>query len=498
MKENAVTLKKAAMINVAARYTNIVIQIVANAILARMLSADDYGIIAVILVFTSFFVLLSDMGLGAGIVQNKTLTADDDNHIFSVTVYASFILMALFLLLAYPIAWFYNNEKLLPVSALLSITVLFSTMNIVPNALLMKNKRFKLVGIRTITVTGISYVVAIILAAYGYKYYALVVQSIVVATATFLLNLWSTKLKLHANFKFNSIMKIFGFSVYDFGFNIINYFARNTDSLLTGKFMSSAALGFYSRAYNLMLYPVMNLTHVITPILHPILSDHQDNKEYIYDKYIKVYKCLSLMGVFVSVFSYFAAEELIYIVYGPKWDAVVPCMAALGVSIWFQMTASSCGSIYRSIGLTKLMFKSVLVYVPVQLAMIIAGVLSKDIVTLSWCVAVSFMLKYFIEYFFLVGIGFQKSVFKFLYINVPELIIAVLMAAVMVLSSNNDIDNGYLSLLYKLVICAVVYAVGLAVTKQYSYFFILLPHRLRNKLPGVHMKKSRESSLNNG
>jgi len=495
MKEKEVSIKSAAIINAAARYSNIVMQIAANAILARLLSAEDYGIIAIIQVFIGFFILLSDMGIGAGIIQNKTLTADDNDNIYSVTVYAAGILMVIFLLLSFPISWFYNNDALVPVGCLLSLTVLFTTLNIVPNAILMKQKRFKLVGIRTILISFASLILTIILAKYGYRYYSLVVQSLFMSSVTFLFNIISTRLKFIANFKLSSINKIFGFSSYDFGFNIVNYFARNMDSLLTGKFISSAALGFYSRAYNLMLYPVINLTHVITPVLHPILSEHQDNKDLIYEKYIKIYKLLSLMGVFVSVFCYFAAAELIATIYGPKWDAVVPCMAALGVSIWFQMTSSSCGSIYRSLGATKLMFRSVTTFVPIQLALIIIGVWSQDIVKLSWCVGVSFILKYFIEYYYLIGKSFGKSFLKFLSINLPELIIALFMSVSMLLAAGMQFGSVYIDLLFKFGICGFAYIVGIAATKQFKYLLIIVPSRFRNKLLGIRVNKKQESYL---
>ena len=75
--------------------------------------------------------------------------------------------------------------------------------------------------------------------------------------------------------------------------------------------MGEVALGYYDKAYRLMLYPVQNLTHVITPVLHPILSDYQDDYDKIYSQYVKVVKILSLLGVFILVFCFFSAKEII-------------------------------------------------------------------------------------------------------------------------------------------------------------------------------------------
>ena len=69
-----------------------------------------------------------------------------------------------------------------------------------------------------------------------------------------------------------------------------------------------------------MLYPVGNLTHVITPVLHPILSEHQDDKNYIYHQYMKVVKLLSLMGVFITPYCFFMADYIILIMFGSQWQ----------------------------------------------------------------------------------------------------------------------------------------------------------------------------------
>ena len=82
MNATTISIKKAALINAISKYSNVVFMLIANAILARILSPSDYGIVAMITVFVSFFNMLSDMGLGTGVIQNKELDMDDINNIF--------------------------------------------------------------------------------------------------------------------------------------------------------------------------------------------------------------------------------------------------------------------------------------------------------------------------------------------------------------------------------------------------------------------------------
>jgi PST family polysaccharide transporter len=87
------SIKRAAIINFFARYANVFLQIIYNSILARILSPSDFGVVAVISVFSSFFMLIANMGLGTAVIQHKGLTESDINSIFSVTFYTGFILM---------------------------------------------------------------------------------------------------------------------------------------------------------------------------------------------------------------------------------------------------------------------------------------------------------------------------------------------------------------------------------------------------------------------
>ena len=148
----------------------------------------------------------------------------------------------------------------------------------------MKEKKFALVAIRTIVVYMGSNIITIILALNGWKYYSLVAQSIISSIATFMWNYKSSKLKFKLRFEIDSVRKIIGYSSFNFAYDLLNYFGRNLDNILTGRFMGAVALGYYNKAYQLMLYPVQYLTNVITPVLHPILSDYSEKKAYIYIK----------------------------------------------------------------------------------------------------------------------------------------------------------------------------------------------------------------------
>ena len=415
------SIKHAVYLNAAARYSTLVLRLLFNAALARILVPEDFGVVAVAMVFTTFFSLLSDMGLGAGIIQNKELTRDDVSSIFAFSLRLGLVLMGAFALFSFPMAYFYGNRVLVPVGVLLSVQLFFNTLNVVPNALLLKQKEFKKVALRILCACLVSGAVGIGLALVGLKYYALVVQAILDAAFIFGWNYFSTRPAMARRPSRESLDKIRSYSGYLFGFNLINYFARNLDNLLIGKVMGAAQLGYYDKSYKLMLYPVNNLTHVITPVLHPILSEHQRDKAYIYEKYLQVVKVLSLLGAFITPFFWFACGEIIPILYGGQWLPAIPCLQWMALAMWAQMILSSAGTIFQSLGDTRRLLWSGSMNAALVVACIIAGLVEGSIVAVARNVAIAYNLQFVATFYILVHLSFGFRTRDFLKGLLPDL-----------------------------------------------------------------------------
>lgn len=302
------SLKRASIINMVSKYSVVLLGLIFNAILARILTPDDYGVVAIATVFTNFFVLFSDMGIGAAVIQNKDLTDTDTNRIFTFTLFLGIALNILFSALSIFLVKIYDNSIYYKIGPLLGVSLAFSAFNMVPNAVLMKSKKFLMVGIRTILTGLMGYIAAVVIALLGGGCYAIVIQSIITSFLVFVWNIISTGLKPNTKNITISIKKIWGFSSYQFGFNIVNYFSRNMDNLLAGYYFGSAQLGFYDKAYRLMRYPVDNLTNIITPSIQPILSEHQNDCKYVLERYNKLAKTLSILAIYVTVTCNFLRE----------------------------------------------------------------------------------------------------------------------------------------------------------------------------------------------
>lgn len=467
-------IKKAAFINAMGKYSKIFLSLIVNAVLARILSAEDYGVVAVITVFSTLFTTFSDMGFGPAIIQKKDLTEDDINNIYSFTVYVSVALMVVFAICAFPIASFYGDRVYVPLGQMLSVSLLFNALNMVPNGILNRDKQFISIAIRTVVVYLGTAIVTVILAFMGLRYYALAVQAILTALLTFAWNYATTKPRFYVRPKMQSIKKVLNYSGYQFAFNVVNYFSRNLDNLLTGKFMGSAELGYYNKAYTLMLYPVNNLTGVISPVLHPILSDYQKQTDVIYEKYMKIVRLLACISLYVAPVCLLAAEEIIEVLYGPSWSKSVICFQLLSIAIIPQMMNSSAGSIFQAIGNTKLLFANSCINTCITVIAIVIGVFGgKNIQELSLCVAIAYLCHFVTAFTMLIKFGFKYKICDFVEELMPELLILLVMI-IAVKAYPFQVKDVMLSAIVKCGYLGAVYVVALFMSKDYKLFLSIL------------------------
>lgn len=338
------------------KYTGVIVQLLVSAILARLLSPENFGVIAISSVIIAFFSMFTDMGIGTAIIQNKTLTKSDLNSIFSFTLYTGVALSAIFFLCSYPIAGFYGNSQLVSICQLLSVNLLFASWNLVPNALILKAKRFKFIAVRTFSLQVVCGVISVLAAYHGLGVYALLISPIVSSVSLFVVNYRQNPLHPVAHIQWEALGKIFSFSVFQLLFSFINFFSRNLDKLIVGRFFTLRDLGYYEKSYRLMLMPMDYVTSLLSSVMHPILSSLQDDYAELASKYNKIVHFMAFISCTIGVVLYFAAEDAVLFVFGDQWGPAVPIFRVFAMSLPLQMILSTTGSIYQASGKTNWMF----------------------------------------------------------------------------------------------------------------------------------------------
>ena len=198
------------------RYSGIFVGILINAILARLLSPDDYGIVALATVFSAFFNLFTSMGIGPAIIQNRELTERDISNIFGFTFWMGLILAVIFFSCSDWIADFYKNKVLISICRWLSLQIFLSSLCIVPEALLSRQKLFKYIAKRNLSFQVFAGIISIVLAFKGFGVYTLLVSPLFTETMNFIVNEYKVKQKIVFFPSITPLRKIFNFSIFQF------------------------------------------------------------------------------------------------------------------------------------------------------------------------------------------------------------------------------------------------------------------------------------------
>lgn len=471
------SLRKAAMINAVSKYVTVVFSLLFMMVLARILTPKDYGIVAVVMVFSTFFQMLSDMGISTGIIQYKNLTQKDVNSIFAITIIFGLLLSLLFGLFSFAVADFYDDDVYVSLGWILAVSLFFCTSNIVPNALMLKDKQFLALAKRNIVISFITGVLTIIFALLEWKYYALAMQSVLSALFMLLINYMFARknygLMLSPKLDMVGLKKIFSYSAYQFLFNFINYFTRNLDNLLIGRVWGAESLGFYDKAYRLSCYPNQIISNIIASVLQPVLSDYQDDKYYIYKTYVKLLKFLSLVGGFIVVLCYFSSHGIILVMFGEQWGCSSSLFEMLSLSIWPQLILSTTGGIFQSIGDTKRLFVTGCINTSIMILAIILGIIENDLLDLSRNVMIAFYAQFFISMYILIKLSLKYKYCNFMSIFCPDLLIGILLACVGYLMEGYLPEAECSSLVCRLIVLLIVYAFLCKAFKQEKYILIL-------------------------
>ena len=323
-----------------------------TAVLARLLVPADFGLVATVAVFTNFASLFIDFGLGAALVQRTTLTERHRSSAFWMNVAAGLALTVLVAALAPALARFFDEPRLVDLTLVLSLNFVVASLGIVQSALLQRSMNFRRGGLIEITAILIGGSVAIAMAVAGYGVWSLVAQ-VIASSAGRTTLLWATSdWRPHRLVDPDAMRELWRFSGNLAGFTAVNYWARSADNFLIGKFVGAAGLGIYSRAYNLMLLPITQISTVTARVMFPALSRIQQDTPRVKRAYLRAIGIIGLLGFPLTAGLFVVARPFILTLYGSKWTDSITVLQILCVAGLMQPVVVTVGWIYQSQGRT--------------------------------------------------------------------------------------------------------------------------------------------------
>jgi O-antigen/teichoic acid export membrane protein len=379
------------------------VQFTGITILARMLSPSDFGLVGMVTVLMLLIRFFRDFGLTKATMQRAIISRQEISNLFWINAGISLLLGALLTTFAPLIASFYGREELTQIAMVLAGGIVVEGLGLQHRALMMRGMQFGKLALCDVVGQCLSVAVALIAALYGLGYWALVLMPIVGSVTRLFFILWFTRWVPSMISYHGDTRSYLSFGGNLFGYNLLNYFLRNTDNILIGRFLGADAVGLYSYAYRLLMFPMQQLNGPMLNVMLPTFSRLQGEPDRFSVTY---YKTVSMMIAVTFPFlglAYAIAPSLFAFILGVEWIESAYLFQILAPAAFVTSLNVATDWVYLARGETNRMLKWALFRVPFSLICMVIGLLYGGVRGVAF--SVSFSLCVLL-------VPYMKSTFK--------------------------------------------------------------------------------------
>lgn len=322
------------------RFSNQGVQFLFSIVLARLLTPEDYGIVAMVVIFFAIAQTFVDSGFSSAIVRKKDRTESDLSTCFYFNIFVGLGFYILLFQCSPFIADFYDQPILSPIVKISGLTVLINSLCIVQQAQFTIRIDFKTQAKVTLTGTVMSGILGILLAYLGYGVWALVWQGVTGSFVRMILFWILSKWRPRESFSKNSFHYLFGYGSKLLASGLLDTTYNNIYPIVIGKFYSPAQLGNFTRAQGWASLPSSNITGILQRVTFPVLTEMQDDDERLATNYRKLLRMSAFVVFPLMMLMAAIASPLIRVVITAKWDACVPYLQIMCFAMmWYPIHA---------------------------------------------------------------------------------------------------------------------------------------------------------------
>jgi len=375
------------IVSIFIQYGNAALQIAAAIVLARLLAPEDFGLVAIVTVLTSFAPLLIDFGLLDATAQRSRITPAQVSGLFWVSGGIGLAVAVVLAICSPLIAWAYGDPRLQPIALCVAITFVLSGMSNQHMALLRRRMQFGRIGQIQLFGTLAGTLVAIVVALYGYGYWALVLRPITtscfVAFGAWAACPWRPGVPVFDE----DVKSMVRFGLHVVGFTVAYTLSRAVDRIALGLVYRPDQVGYYQNAMNLYensIYSALNQMHAVGSAA---LSKLQSNPAALRQKYEAALSMLAFFVMPVAAILSVTAEDLTVILLGDKWRAAGSLLSIIALRGISHVVEGSQGWLHLSIGRADRWHRWGIVSLAVQVVAVLAG-LPFGTVGVAWGVVI--------------------------------------------------------------------------------------------------------------
>lgn len=341
---------KGGFITMAVQPVKFLLQLISVAILARILSPSDFGLIAMSVVVTGLLAMFQDLGLSDAIIQAEKIDEDQLSMLFLINIaVGSFFCIVTYGLAGY-VADLYEEPRMREILRYLSFGFIVAGASVQHSALAKRDLKFGAIAVIDILALFLGIVAGVVLAVQNFGFIALVWMQLTSAIAKTICMWGLVRWRPGKPSQLGSVNDILLFGAFRSYSNIISFVGRNADKTILGLTRGAHDTGLYGRAFTLILLPVSQIATPLMSVMVPALSRLQSDDLNFERYYLNALKILAYLSMPLVVLMLVLAEELIYIFLGEQWAEAVPIFRVLALAAFWLPVSQSVIWVYVATG----------------------------------------------------------------------------------------------------------------------------------------------------
>jgi len=336
----------------------------------RILNPEDFGLMTMAAFLTAYMQMFSGLGLGAAIIHRKQISEQELSSVFWLVTGIGLTMAVIALLVAYPNAMIFNDERAVPVTQLISLLFIISATSVVPRNLLIRNLEFKLIGIINLLAALTASIISVILAKNGFGAYTLVLSNIALNFVSGFFYYYFSRWRPSRHYKYVDVKPFLSYGIPLAISATLQRLLQSLDKLIVGRLYGAKDLGLYGNAESLSNMPLDKVWPIFKQISFPLLSRLQNDPEKSIQTYLKVLEGYLLLITPIFAGGAIIAHDLIYLVFGEKWVPMAPFFQAFCVAKIFESLEAFNNLFHESQGRTRW----VMYYQSISLIIMLLGI----------------------------------------------------------------------------------------------------------------------------
>lgn len=386
---------------------------IVSIIIARILDPEDYGSIAIIMVFITLANIFVQNGFSAALIQKKNADNLDFSSIFYFILAFSIVLYAILFVISPYVALYYNSDVLCPALRVLGLRLIIGTVNTVQQAVIAKRMIFRKNFFSTLCGNVVSGILGLVAAYAGLGLWALIIQTLSHLIVTTIILWYTVKWRPILAFSWRRLKGLLDFGWKLMASALAGAIYDDLRTLIIGKVYSKSDLAYYSRGQQFPQLIMNNVNNAVSSVTFPVLSEKQDNKDDLANSNRRLIQIMSGVISPLLVGLAIVAEPLVHIILTDKWLPCVPFLRVCCIFYWLTCIYNAYLTSYKAIGNSGLALKIELIDDIIGIILIVCffrvSVMAIAIVTVISRIAAFFVCWFITKKIFNVPIKNQIS-----------------------------------------------------------------------------------------